>query len=31
MHRVDDLVICLGGINGHICRHIHGFYGVHVG
>ena len=25
MHDVDDLVVCLGGINGHVCRYIDGF------
>ena len=31
MHSADDLVMCLGGINGHDDRHIDGFYGVHGG
>ena len=30
MHSADDLVMCLGDLNGHIGRHIYGFYGVHV-
>ena len=29
MHFSDDLVICLGDINGHIGRHIYGFEGVY--
>ena len=31
MHSPDDLVICLGHINGHVGRHIDGFDGVHGG
>ena len=30
-HSAGDLVMCLGDINGHIDRHIDGFYGVHGG
>ena len=30
-HSAGDLVMCLGDINGHICRHINGFDGVHGG
>ena len=29
MHRVGDSVMCLGLLNGHIGRNIHGFDGVH--
>ena len=29
MHSADDLVMCLDDINGHVCRHIDGFNGVH--
>ena len=29
MHSVDDLIVCLGDINGHVGRHIDGFNGVH--
>ena len=31
MHSADDLVMCFGDFNGHVCRHIggvHGGYGV---
>ena len=28
-HSADDLVMCLGDINGHVGRHIDGFDGVH--
>ena len=31
MHGADDLVICLGGFNSHIGRHIDGFDWVHGG
>ena len=31
MHSADDLVMCLGDINGHIGRHIDGFDGLHGG
>ena len=31
MHSTDDLVICLGDLNGYIGRHIDGIYGVHGG
>ena len=31
MHSADDLVMCLGDINGHVVKHIDGFHGVHVG
>ena len=31
MHSADDLVVCLGDINGHFGRHIDGFDGVHGG
>ena len=31
MRTAGDLVVCLGGINGHIGRHIDGFDGVHGG
>ena len=31
MHSTDDLVMCLGDINGHIGRHIDGLDGVHGG
>ena len=27
MHSADDLVMCLGDFNGHIGRHVDGFYG----
>ena len=29
MHIAADLVVCLGGFSGHICRHIAGFDEVH--
>ena len=29
MHGADDLVMCLGGIDGYIGRHIDGFDGMH--
>ena len=29
MHSADDLVMCLGDLNGHIDRHIDGFDGLH--
>ena len=29
MHSADDLVMCLGDINGYIGRHIDGIHGVH--
>ena len=29
MHSADDLVICLGDINGHVGRHTDGFDWVH--
>ena len=29
MHSADDLVMCLGDINGHIGRHIDGLDGLH--
>ena len=29
MHRADDLDMCLGDFNGHICRHIDGLDGIH--
>ena len=31
MHYPDDLVVCLGDINGHIGRNIDGFDGIHGG
>ena len=31
MHSADDLVMCLGDINGHIRRHIDGFDAIHGG
>ena len=31
MHSADDLVLCLGDFNGHVGRHIDGFYGVYGG
>ena len=31
MHSADDLVMCLGDINGHIGKHIDGLDGVHGG
>ena len=31
MHSADDLVMCLGEFNGHMQRHIGGYYGVHGG
>ena len=31
MHSADDLVMCLGELNGHADRHIDGFDGVHGG
>ena len=31
MHSADDLAMWLGDINGHVCRHIDGFDGVHGG
>ena len=31
MHSSCDLVMCLGDFNGHVCRHIDGFDGVHGG
>ena len=31
MHSAGDLILCLGDINGHICRHIDRFDGVHGG
>ena len=31
MHSVDDLVVCLGDINGHVRTHIDEFDGVHGG
>ena len=31
MHSAYDLVMCLGSSNGHVGRHIYGFYGVHGG
>ena len=31
MHSTDDLVICMGDINGHVGRQIDGFDGVHGG
>ena len=31
MNFLDDIVVCLGDINGHIGRHIHGIDGVHGG
>ena len=31
MHSADDLVMCLGGLNGHFGRHIDGFDGVYGG
>ena len=31
LHSACDLVMCLGDINGHVCRHIDGFDGVHGG
>ena len=31
MHTADDLVMCLGDLNGHMGRHSDGFGGVHVG
>ena len=29
MRSAGDLVMCLGDLNGHVCRHIDGFDGVH--
>ena len=29
MHSVDDLVMCLWDVNGHVGRNIDGFDGVH--
>ena len=29
MHSADNLFMCLGNFNGHVCRHINGFHGVH--
>ena len=29
MHSAGDLVMCMGDINGHMGRHVDGFYGVH--
>ena len=31
MHSADDLVTCLGDLNGHVGRHIDGFDEVHGG
>ena len=31
MHSADVLAMCLGDFNGHICRHIDGFGGLHGG
>ena len=31
MHSAYDSVMCLGDFNGHVGRHIDGFYGVHEG
>ena len=31
MHSADDLVMCLVDFNGHVCRHIDDFDGVHGG
>ena len=31
MHSADDLVLCLGDVNGQMGRHIDGFDGVHRG
>ena len=31
MHSTDDLVMCLGDLNGHVGRHIDGFDRVHGG
>ena len=31
MHSAGDVVMSLGEFNGHIGRHIDGFYGVHGG
>ena len=31
MHSADDLVMCLGYINGHVGRHIDGFDEIHGG
>ena len=31
MHSAGDLVMCLGGFNLHVGRHIDGFDGVHDG
>ena len=31
MHFADDLVMCLGDINGHISRYINVFDGIHGG
>ena len=31
MHSADDLVICLGDLNGHVGRHTGGFDGMHGG
>ena len=31
MHSADDIVMCLGDINGDVGRHIDGFDGVHEG
>ena len=29
MNTIDDLVVCLGDINGYMIRHIDGFDGAH--
>ena len=31
MRSADDLVICLGGLNGHVGRHVDGSDGMHGG